>query len=670
MHDSTTTNELTARVEKLAPWQRQWLAAALARDHVQKDGKQRLVAWMVPVPDREPALADLRSFVGAQLPDYMVPHQFIVADALPRATSGKLDRAALGFQAACVGGAQREPQAAASGDEAVLADIWADVLGLEYVGVDENFFELGGDSLLSIRILSRARRAGLAISPEHFFAHPTVAAQARLVDRTQRAAAADAPGGALPLTPISHWFFERIPVDRGHWNQCFEWQLDAAVTPAMLRDALSGVLRHHDALRLQFTNAGDEWQPQIGASDAAAPLTVADVGGLRGAALDEALERLALACNTAIDLARGPMLHATLARTDGGAAHRLLLAVHHLAIDALSWRVLVEDLDTALTQQLAQRPVGLPAPSASFSAWSRQLVAAAQSTPIRQQFDYWQQALTHGDHRLPLDHDHVAAANSCTSAQSIRLQLDAETSAQLGARSMARGGSRLVEALLCALTVSMGLWRGDQALMVDVEGHGREPLSDDLDLSRMVGWCTCVYPFLLQPQGGLQATLDDVGRRFRAIPNGGVGYGLLRYLSADPAVRASMAGARHAQLVFNYLGPLDMSTSHGGSLKQVRERRTHARSAHGQRAYAIEVNAWLEGGQLVIDWQFSTALHRPETIQARVDDFAACLRSIADTQSQREPDRPSARDFPLADLDEAEFARLAGLLGEGGSGER
>jgi non-ribosomal peptide synthase protein (TIGR01720 family) len=666
MEDATMNDDLATRLAKLAPWQCQLLATALAHDPSAQPRASRLLAWIVPEADHTPTLASLRALLGAQLPDYMVPQQFIAADSLPRARSGKVDRAALRAHASGVGTAQRELQQAANGEEAVLADIWADVLGLDYVGVDEDFFELGGDSLLSIRILSRARRAGLALSPETFFAHPTVAAQARLASKAAAATTTSTAhaSGDLPLTPISHWFFERTPVDPAHWNQCFEWQLDEAISAELVDRALRALLRHHDALRLCFTAVSDSWQARISEPDDAPPLVIAEVGHLRGRDLDREWERLATTCNTAIDLARAPLLRATLIMTAPGSANRLLIAVHHLGVDALSWRVLAEDLETAFRQLIGKRAISLPAPTASFQLWSQRLVEYAQTAAVCKQIDYWQTAVTRGVNQLPVDYENPPEANRWATAASVRLALGPHESAALGGQTMARRGAHVVEALLGALTVAMGRWRGEQPLMIDIEGHGRESLFDDLDVSRMLGWCTCVYPFLLEPGRDLIATVEDVVRRLRQVPQGGIGYGLLRYLNRDPAINGRLAKAPHSQLVFNYLGAIDAITEPGDRLTRSREVRAQARSARGLRAYAIEINAWFEAGLLQVDWQYSDALHRAPTVQSMVDAFSRALQDIVASGWVHRSSQPSAEDFPLAQLDESEFARLLGMLDE------
>lgn len=659
-------DDLAVRLERLAPWQRQWLAASLAADPAAAGASSRLVAWVVPEADREPGLGDLRAYLGARLPDYMVPQQFIAADMLPRGPGGKVDRAVLGAQTSRVDAPPREPQAAASGVEAILADIWADVLGLEYVGVDENFFELGGDSLLSIRILSRARRAGLALSPEAFFAHPTVAAQARQTSDVGAGTRSAPATGDLPLTPIAHWFFERTPVDPGHWNQCFEWRLDAAVTPAIVASTLRELLRQHDALRLGFVSEANGWRARLAAPDAEAPLTVVDsAAALRGDELEQEVERLAWACNSGIDLARGPMLRATLVRTAPDLEDRLLVAMHHLGTDALSWRILAEDLETLCQQLVAERPMSLPAPTASFKLWSQRLVEFAQSEAVRRQVGYWHSAVTAATAQLPVDHVRPPHANRCETAASIRLRLGPKESAQLGAQSLARRGAHAVEALLAALTVAIGAWRGHEALLIDIEGHGREALFGDLDVSRTVGWFTSVYPFVLRPGRDVGASLEDVLSRLRSVPMHGMGFGLLRHLNADPALGDRLLKVARPQLLLNYLGSIDAAPAAADLLTLAREWREPARSPRGLRAYAIEINAWVSAGQLEIDWQYSRELHREETMRSCVNACADALREIAASSRERPAVEPTAQDFPLAQLDPGEFARLSGLLDDG-----
>jgi amino acid adenylation domain-containing protein len=331
-------------------------------------GAPRLAAYVEPaVADWEAALAD---HARASLPDYMVPNLWQEVSVWPLLASGKIDRTALPEPAARqVGGSGAKPvRAPAAGNEAELAAIWQSVLSTERVSADDDFFALGGDSILSLQIVARARSRGLTVTLQQVFRHPVLSDLARVTELAKAPEAAEAEElliGPVPLTPAQHWFFADPPPHPEHWNHAVLLALDPALTADTVQQALASATAPHDAFRLRFRRAADGWQQELGESAKPPQLETVDLAQAADPAA--ALLAHAAAAQRSLDLAEGLLLKAVLYRMPAPEKPRLLLIVHHLVVDGVSWRILIQDFSAALTAS----PATLPTPKPAFSRWAR-----------------------------------------------------------------------------------------------------------------------------------------------------------------------------------------------------------------------------------------------------------------------------------------------------------
>ncbi|MCB0166854.1 MAG: non-ribosomal peptide synthetase, partial [Anaerolineae bacterium] len=524
----------------------------------------------------------------------------------------------------------------------------------------DNFFALGGDSILSMQIVSRAYQAGLRLTPRQMFAHQTVAALAEVVDAAAGPTAEQGPiSGAVPLTPIQRWFFEQEFTRLHHWNMALLLEVEAGLNPKRLAAAWQHVIRHHDALRLRFRydETRREWQQFHTGLESDAPLaaTFTWIDGSRWPQAERQthLQRIAADLQSSLHLADGPLIRAVFC--DGGphASPHLLIVAHHLIIDGVSWRILLDDWHTAYSQLSHNQAVHLPAKTTAFKHWAEQLVRYARSETLRPELAYWL-ALDHPS-LVPLPVDawpergsgQTLPPNSEASAQTITTHLTpAETKALLHHVPLAHH-VQLNASLLAALAHALGQWvteagsadpANETAVLVDVEGHGREEIIAGVDLSRTVGWFTTIYPILLPltPSQPPVLALKAIQNRLQQTPNKGIGYGLGRYLAADQAVTAALRAQPQAQISFNYLGQFDsqeadrpwrMSALFQESLGPVR-------SLSEKRTHLLEVNAYISGDQLVIAWTFSRNYHRSTTIERRARTFIEFLQALIASLNQ------------------------------------
>ena len=504
------------------------------------------MAYLVAATDERPTAADLRAFLQGKLPEYMVPAAFVVLEALPLTPNGKLDRQALPApdrQPAAQG--YLAPRTAA---EEALADIWAEVLGLERVGVQDNFFELGGDSILAIQVVARASRSGLRLSPRLLFQHQTVAELAQAASLARPVQAEQGPvTGAAPLTPIQHWFFEHDPPAAPPLQP----------GPAVRRAAPRGPRppgtgpgppggaprRLAAALRPPRATAGSNSHAEPGGQTGRPRCSRSICPSCPWKNSGPPWSSVAADTQAGLDLGNGPLLRAVLFHLGAGQADRLLLVIHHLVVDGVSWRVLLEDLLTAYEQLARRQPVQLPPKTTSWQYWAQRLSEHARSEALRQELPYWLDEARRQVPPLPVDQ--VEGDSSAGAAETVVVTLGEEQTRALLQEVPAVYRTHINDVLLTALAQAYARWSGQGALLVDLEGHGREELFDDVDLSRTVGWFTTLYPVLLQvpPGSGPGQALQAVKEQLRAVPNRGIGYGLLRYLSGDEELRQRLRRA-------------------------------------------------------------------------------------------------------------------------------
>jgi amino acid adenylation domain-containing protein/non-ribosomal peptide synthase protein (TIGR01720 family) len=552
--------------------------------------------------------------------------------------------------------------------ERALVDIWESLLGIGPIGVLDNFFELGGDSVVSIQIISRATMAGLRLTPKQVFDHQTVAELAAIAAPAGETLPVpredEEQEGALALTPIQSWFFEQEIPFRNHFNQTILLSTPARLDVAALRAAVAALERRHGALRLRCAEDAGTFRLTIAAPAAEPPVAVIDVSGL---AEDERRARIASAgteLQASLDLADGPAYRVAYFADDRPGGGRLLFTAHHLAVDTISWRIIVEDLTLAFEQASRGAAVALPAPTASLRRWTRLLDDYAQAPEVQAQLPAWLAIAGRDVPALPVDF--LTGGNTIASTSTVVSAFEPEETRQLLQAVPRTYDTQINDALLSALAVAFRSWTGSGTLLVDVEGHGRESIAGDVDISRTVGWFTTMYPLCLEveevrlPEQVLERVKDQV----RQVPGRGIGYGLLRYLARNTAAVEALRQARRAEVLFLYLGQFDQRAQDAVTFGRATEPVGPERHQDAERAHLIEVTGVIRDGRLQVSWTYSTHRHRRETIAALAGQFERALREIVE-RSVSGAGRPSTpADFPHAGLDQASLdsllSRLAG----------
>ncbi|WP_033287826.1 non-ribosomal peptide synthase/polyketide synthase [Amycolatopsis jejuensis] len=611
---------------------------AVAQSVVVPRGPQ-LVAYVVAAG--EIAAPELRRYAVDTLPDHLVPAAFVVLDRLPVLANGKLDRAALPAPdfSGMVGGRVPETER-----ERVLCAMFSEVLDVPGLGADDDFFALGGDSIVAMQLVSRARAGGLRISPRDVFRHRTVAGLAPVATELEVTSQVSDDGiGTVGLTPIMHAMRELGgPIDGYH--QAALLLIPAGITSAQVTAVLRAVVDRHPMLRARLDRTSARWALQVPAPvDVTGWASQVDIRGLTGAALERVIAEEAVATRARLAPDDGAMLRATW--FDAGSERgRLLILVHHLVIDGVSWRVLLPDLASAWEAVKAGRPPGLPQVEISFRRWSEGLAAQALLPKRESEVDRWRGLLAGGD-PLPLERDRVPERDVESTLDSYAVKLPAEITEPLLGRVPAAFRATVNDVLLTGLALAAADWRRRHgagegtATLVDLEGHGREDqLAGGADLSRTVGWFTSVVPVCLD-LGDLDVTdaldggpaaevaLARVRDALDAAPDGGLGFGLLRHL--NPVTGPELATEPAPEIEFNYMGRF--GHANGGDWAYAPEGDAADLGADpGKRvSHALTVNALTEDGPtLAAYWSWPSAVLPPERARDLADTWFRALGAL------------------------------------------
>jgi non-ribosomal peptide synthase protein (TIGR01720 family) len=592
-----------------------------------------------------------RTRLREELPQVMIPARFVRMDALPRSANLKLDRTALPDPDAAAAAAHPF-EAPTTPVEIRLAELWQQVLRVPRVSVADDFFALGGDSILSLQIIARARQSGLAFTPRQIFENPSIRALAPLVRELATAAPARvSDAGPVPLLPIQHWFFALDPAERHHWNQSAYLEIPARIESAALREAFARAIARHAALRTRFAPAERGWTATVRAAGEPQP---GFLDTLELAPGDEAAERAALeVAQRSLDLEHGPLLRVLHVRRGADRPARLLIAVHHLAMDVVSWRLLLDEVAAAI---LGTPPPAAPALGAGD--WARQLETWGRTGAFEDELAHW---LERPAFALPQD---WTGPNTVGTAAHVQVTLDPASTRALLEELPGQQRTRTDDIVLCALGRTLARFADSPHALIECESHGRESPDPALDLSRTLGWLTVRWPLVLR---GLASEPDPLQRlretrhALRTVPNGGLGYAVLRHCSAHARALAELPVPT---VSYNNLGQGSRGLAEIPGVQAAPEPGGSPRSLAGQRACLIDVTAHAAGGRLQLRWTYATRVHRRDTIERLALETLQEIEALIAAASAQGSSLLVPADLPGARLDEASLADLLAEVGD------
>ncbi|GGK72634.1 condensation domain-containing protein [Mangrovihabitans endophyticus] len=545
--------------------------------------------------------------------------------------------------------------------ELILARIWCEVLGLPDVGVNSSFFALGGDSISSLQISARAAASGLRLTSRQVLEAETITRLAEVAVAGQAAAAVtDVAVGESVLTPIQRWFFEQDLPDSHHWDQTVLVDVTEPLDEATLLRALQSVAEHHDVLRSRFFMADGEWRQEVRV-DAPEPacVVVAEARDSDSARSDPTGAAVT-AAQSPLNLATGPLMSVALLRSSGG-SQRLLLVVHHLVVDGVSMRILLEDIETAYRAFRDGRPADLPGRTLSFRTWAKRLARYGSDPEIHEELDYWRAVPRRDAAELPVV-TRTDVPNTVGRSRRASAMLPTDVVASIRRDVLTIPGTTLRDVLLAAFLMAWRELTGRSELQLDLESHGREPLDEPLDVNRTVGWFTAIYPArlsLLSHERGIPA-VRAVARQMASIPRNGLGYGLLRYLGGRAG--AELADLPPSHLTFNYLGSFERTGSDAlfGPPVQIPGL---LQSDAAVRRHLIDVVVSGVDGALLMDLIYPGDMVADRDATTLVSRFAAIVTELA--EESRTAAGEGFRDFPLMRVDARHLAAIGRQIGQG-----
>jgi non-ribosomal peptide synthase protein (TIGR01720 family) len=510
------------------------------------------------------------------------------------------------------------------------------------------------------------RAEGFACTPLQLFQNQSIAELAQVVSPAVTVSAEQGEiTGPVGLTPIQHWFLDSSPVAPHHFNQSLLLEVRQRIDQELLDAALKQLVAHHDALQMRFSEWEGEWQQFNEPVKEVSCLSRVDLSGLSNEAQVSSIEKCCAETQASMDLDSGLLLRAVYFDLGAERSGRLLLVIHHLVVDGVSWRVLLADLYLAYQCLIRGQGIVLPAKTTSFKEWSRRLEEYSRSEPLALEAPYWLsvQRLA-AEVAFPLDSPQ--GENKVRDSRHVVRELDREQTETLLRKVPPVYRTQINDVLLAALVDAFRKWSGQDRMLLDLEGHGREKLLEAVDVSRTVGWFTILYPVVLHApeEGGIGELLKSVKEQLRAIPGRGIGYGVLRYLDESEVGKALREGPQ-AKLSFNYLGQLERGLAEQGDLfAAATESQGSGRSPEGNCQYTVDVTGLVFGERLRMTWRYSENLHTRETMERFADAYQESLQQIIQHCLDPEAGGYTPSDFELAGLDQEQLDSLLTQVGQ------
>ncbi|ASA20600.1 non-ribosomal peptide synthetase [Paenibacillus donghaensis] len=594
-------------------------AAVVVRED--KDSTKSLCAYFT-APVQLTAM-ELRGSLEVMLPDYMIPSYFVQLNKLPVNNNGKLDRKALPELESYIvtGGIYEAPRNAI---EQQLVQAWVQVLRMEKIGINDSFLALGGDSIKAMKMMSILHDYHLKLEMKDLFQYPTIKELSSYITIPMRTIDQGPVEGIVKLTPIQRWFFARQSANKSHFNQSLLLYRKEGIDVEAAEQAMKQLLRHHDALRMTYTYETGRWQQYNKKFDEDL-MTLKTIDLCGHTDYPSEMNEEAHGVQSGLSIQNGLLVKLCLFRTDIG--DFLLIVIHHLVVDGVSWRIILEDFASGYEQFLQQQEIKLPSKTDSYQEWSSSLEKYAHSEELEKEAAYWESVIGFSGTQLPKDG--IPISNFQSDQSSVAVQLSRPETDKLFRTAQRTYGLEYNDVLLTALGLALRDWTGDCHSLIDLEGHGREQVCETTEISRTVGWFTSLFPVLLQvsEDGDIEKSLSAVKIMLKQVPNRGIGYGILKYLS--PESESGLRFDAKPDICFNFFGQLDTELhSSGFSISDLPAGQLIDPEA--KRLYALDMNAVILEGQLKLLVGYNRAEFTQITIEHFADHIISYLKRISD----------------------------------------
>jgi amino acid adenylation domain-containing protein/non-ribosomal peptide synthase protein (TIGR01720 family) len=620
------------------------------------DGKKYLCGYAVM--DELPDAEDLRKHLAGVLPDYMIPTYFVQLDRIPLTPNGKVDLKSLP-EPVVKADKDRETPGPRNEIEAIMVQVWQNVLGVEEVNIKESFFALGGDSIKAIQISARLRKHGLKLEVPNIFAEQTIEKISEKVRKETNRFDQGIVQGEVALIPIQKWFFAQKLTRMNHWNQAFSLYRKNGFDAGKLRQVFDKILEHHDALRSVFMRKNEDITQYVrGMGEGLYTLEVFDFTGQDQ--YQPAIVAAAEELQSQIDLENGPLVKLGLFKSPDG--DYLVVIIHHLVVDGVSWRILFEDIAESYRQAEKDGEISLPPKSYSLKNWADELYKYANSGNLLKEVDFWSKLTHETVGRLPQKPG--VSANKIKNSRSLVVSLSDTATDKLLKNVHQAYNTEINEILLAALGMTLYHWTGLDRFLINLEGHGRENISEGFDHSRIVGWFTSIHPVLIansdsENTGAWIKSVKDILRR---IPNKGVGYGILKYITAPENTRTIDFGIK-PEINFIYLGQFGRE-AHQEMFEISTELTGASMAPDSERACLIDIVGMIIDGKMTFRLIYNQDAFDAADMSKVAKDFGECLASIVHHCENRQETETTVSDFEYKDLSADDFEAIVAMIAE------
>ncbi len=610
------------------------------------NGNKYLSAYLVTIS--QVGVEELQRFLAKEMPEYMIPTAFTFLDHLPLNASGKVDRKRLQELEDELGQQDGNYEAPQNELESILAEVWQRVLSLQRIGVTDNFFALGGDSIKSIQIAAALQKYSLQLKGMDILQYPTIR---QLVPRLKTAVRTAEQGmitGKVELTPIQQWFFAQDYTKMHHYNQSVLLQAQTRFELELVREVLQTILSHHDALRMYYRL--DEAKPQQINGDLEHSFHFNQIRLQKEVTYNEIMTELIRQEESKINISTGPLVRAALFQTPK--EDYLLWTIHHLVVDGVSWRILLDDFSAGYQASLQGEPIKFPAKNGLLSGSSyRTLLDYASSSRLKKELTYWQEIETLKVSPLPKDRK-VQRQNK---PEVVRFELSCEETERLIKHVNHAYNTEIIDILLTALVITIHQWSQNELIAVALEGHGREEITQEIDITRTVGWFTTIYPvvFNIHSQQNVADQLKYVKENLRHIPMKGIGYGILKYL-APHEVGAEILHLE-PEISFNYLGQFSESKTSGEGTLTI-SKQPYLSKGDPRTEYALNIGGLITEGQLILSFIYNTSEYERTTVTKLTELYRKNLLNIINhcqniTETEITPSDLTYKDLTLEEFE-------------------
>ncbi|OOM73736.1 gramicidin S synthase 2 [Clostridium puniceum] len=571
----------------------------------------------------------------------MIPNYIMQIEELPVTVNGKVDRKELPeIDVSEI--MENEYETARNETEEYLVKVWEEVLGIEGIGISHNYYELGGDSIKSIQIVSRLQKYNMSLQVKDIMENPTIKQLSEKVKYKNNEVDQSVVEGEAELAPIQKWFFENEFSEKNHWNQAFVFYKKDGIKEEILKKSFVEILKHHDALRMIYEKDKDKIEQRNRGLEASEDVFTLDAYDLRE---DEnyknTIEELSSKLQEGMNLKKGILVKLGLFNTKDG--DYLLIAIHHMVMDGVSWRILLEDLENLYKAIENDEEIILPKKTTSYKEWTRKLLEYANSKEILKELEYWKSIENTEIREIPRDFEKTES--TLGESQSISISFSKEETERLLRKTSAAYNTQINDILLCSLGLAVKEWSRNDKVLISLEGHGREEILKDVSIDRTIGWFTSMYPVILDMtySEDISYSIQYTKETLRHIPNNGVGYGILKYLTNNQNNKDNSFKLK-PEISFNYLGEFVYKESKD-SFRYSELTGGMAVSTANKKLNSIEINGLVSEGKLELFLNYSTKEYKEETVANLLEEYKKNLIKVVEHCESKKETQKTPWDY-------------------------